>query len=38
MPRDEYNVLLKEALDELEKRDGISGYRARSWSGKRMRR
>jgi benzoyl-CoA reductase/2-hydroxyglutaryl-CoA dehydratase subunit BcrC/BadD/HgdB len=33
MPRDEYNILLKEALEEISRREGISGYRARIMVG-----
>lgn len=33
MPRDTYNALLKEALDEIRKRDGGSDYKARLMVG-----
>jgi benzoyl-CoA reductase subunit C len=29
MPRDKYNALLREALKEIKKKEGISGYKAR---------
>jgi benzoyl-CoA reductase/2-hydroxyglutaryl-CoA dehydratase subunit BcrC/BadD/HgdB len=33
IPRDEYNHLLKEALDEISQREGVSDYRARVMIG-----
>lgn len=33
IPKDEFNILLKEALNEIEEREGISGFKARLMIG-----